>query len=80
VTDGTPGKEEKVAAKQSNTRKPKILESITGTDALAILKVLADGNKSLAQEIDAIAKALLNHVEAGRSGTKRANGTGIPRR
>jgi hypothetical protein len=53
----------KVAAKRRNTRKPQVLESITGTDALAILKVLAERHENLAQEIDAVAKELLSHVE-----------------
>ena len=48
---------------QRNTRKPKLLESITGADALAILKVLAKRDKNLAQEIETVAKALLTHVE-----------------
>lgn len=53
----------KVAAKRRSTRKPQVLESITGTDALAILKVLAERHENLAQEIDAVAKELLSHVE-----------------
>jgi hypothetical protein len=53
----------KVAAKRHSTRKPQVLESITGTDALAILQVLAERHENLAQEIDAMAKALLSHVE-----------------
>jgi hypothetical protein len=58
------GKQAKKAApKQASTRKANILESITGADALAILKVLADRNENLAQEIDAVAKGLFSHVE-----------------
>ena len=49
--------------KRGNTRKPKVLESITGNDALAILKVLAERHENLAQEISAVAKELLSHVE-----------------
>lgn len=58
------GKQAKKAApKQASTRKANTLESITGADALAILKVLADRNENLAQEIDAVAKGLFSHVE-----------------
>lgn len=53
----------KVAAKRHGTRKPQVLESITGTDALAILQVLAERHEHLAQEIDAVAKELLSRVE-----------------
>jgi hypothetical protein len=53
----------KVTTKRGSTLKPKVLESITGTDALAILKVLAERYESLAQEIDAVAKELLGHIE-----------------
>lgn len=53
----------KVAAKRGSTRKPNVLESITGTDALAILKVLAERHVNLAQEINAVAKELLSHVK-----------------
>jgi hypothetical protein len=53
----------KVAAKRHSTRQPHVLESITGTDALAILKVLAERHEHLAQEIEAVAKELLRHVE-----------------
>jgi hypothetical protein len=53
----------RAARKQSSIRRPNTLESITGTDALAILKVLAARNENLAQEIDAVAKELFSHVE-----------------
>jgi hypothetical protein len=53
----------KGAAKRRPTRKPQLLDSITGTDALAILKVLAERHENLAQEIDAVAKELLSHVD-----------------
>ena len=53
----------KVAATRRNTRKPHVLESITGTDALAILQVLAERHEHLAQEIEAVAKELLSPVE-----------------
>lgn len=53
----------KAAPKQSSNRKPNTLESITGADALAILRALAARNPNLAQEIDAAAKALFSHVE-----------------
>jgi hypothetical protein len=53
----------KVVVKRRPTRKPQMLDSITGTDALAILKVLAERHENLAQEIDAVAKELLSHVE-----------------
>lgn len=56
-------KKKQIAAQRSSTRKPKVLESITGNDALAILKVLAERDENLAQEIDAVAKELLSHVE-----------------
>lgn len=53
----------KVAAKRGSARKPKVLESITGSDALAILEVLADRHENIAKEIEAVAKELLSHVE-----------------
>ena len=49
--------------KQTSTRNANTLESITGADALAILKVLAARDKNLVQEIDAVAKQLFSHVE-----------------
>jgi hypothetical protein len=48
--------------KRRSTRQLKILESITGTDALAILRVLAERNEIVAQEIDAIARELFSRV------------------
>jgi hypothetical protein len=48
---------------QGSTRKPRVLQSITGTDALAILKVLGERHENLAQEIEAVAKELLSHIE-----------------
>jgi len=45
------------------TRKARTLELITGTDALAILEILAARSQNLAQEIDAIAKELFSDVE-----------------
>ncbi|MBI4529707.1 MAG: hypothetical protein HY695_38400 [Deltaproteobacteria bacterium] len=53
----------KAAPKQTSARRANTLESITGADALAILKVLAARNENLAQEIDAVAKELFSHVE-----------------
>ncbi len=53
----------KSASKQTGTRKPNILESITGADALAILKVLAARNERMAREIDAVARQLFSHGE-----------------
>ncbi len=53
----------KVATKRGSVRKPKVLETITGSDALAIIKVLADRHKNIAKEIESIAKELLSHVE-----------------
>jgi hypothetical protein len=55
----------KAPPKQTSTRKANTLESITGADALAILKVLAARNENLAQEIDAVAKDLFSLVEIG---------------
>jgi hypothetical protein len=43
--------------KRSRIPQLKILESITGTEALAILRVLVGRNESVAQEIDAIAES-----------------------
>ncbi|MEW6442580.1 MAG: hypothetical protein AB1640_16705 [bacterium] len=40
-----------------------ILESLTGSDALSILKILAERHDKLAQEIDAIAEELLPNVD-----------------
>lgn len=48
---------------KNRTRKPKVLESITGDDALAILEVLIGSDKNLAQKIDTIAQALFNDVD-----------------
>ena len=53
----------KVAVKRGSTRKPKVLESITGSDALAILKVLVERHDNIAKEIESVAKELLSHVE-----------------
>lgn len=53
----------KAAAKRKSARKPKILESISGSDALLLLKVLADRDQNLAKEIDAVARELLGRVE-----------------
>jgi hypothetical protein len=52
----------KGAGKGSSTRKPRIFESISGNDALAILKVLADRDDGVTQEIEAIARELFSHV------------------
>ena len=43
-------------------RKTKTLDSLSGSDALAIIKILSDRSPKLAQEIDAIARELLSHV------------------
>jgi len=40
----------------------RILESLTGSDALSILKILADRDERLAREIDAVAGELLGEV------------------
>lgn len=53
----------KVVAKRRSAQKSKALESMTAADALAILKVLAERHENLSQEIDAVAKELLGHVE-----------------
>jgi hypothetical protein len=53
----------KAAPKQTIASKANTLESITGADALAILKVLAARDANLAQEIDAVAKELFRYVE-----------------
>lgn len=44
-------------------QKSKTLESISGADAIAILKVLADRDNDLAQEIDTVAKTILGQVD-----------------
>jgi len=49
-------------AKGRSTRELKIIESITGTDALAILKTLAERNESVSLEIEAIARELFSHL------------------
>ena len=41
----------------------KILESITGSDALSILKLLAERDEKLVEVIDAAARELLGQVE-----------------
>ena len=43
--------------------KPNTLESITGDDALAILKVLAARDRRLAEEIEAVAKERFSSIE-----------------
>ena len=43
-------KKKQMAAKRRSTREPKVLKSITGNDALAILKVLAERDENLALE------------------------------
>ncbi len=55
----------KAVSKQSGNpgSKPNVLESITGDDALAILKVLTARNRSLGREIEAIAKERFSSVE-----------------
>ena len=58
-----PKQTKKSAPKRTSIRKANTLDSITGADALAILKVLAARDKSLAQEIDAVAIELFSHVE-----------------
>ena len=40
----------------------RILESLTGSDALSILEILADRDAGLAREIDAVAGELLGEV------------------
>ena len=49
-----------------NPRTPsrsRILESLTGSDALSILRILADRDERLAREIDAVAGDLLGEVD-----------------
>jgi hypothetical protein len=41
----------------------RILESLTGSDALSILRILADSDERLAREIDAVAGDLLGEVD-----------------
>ncbi len=53
----------KLAAEERPTSKSRTLGAITGSDALAILKVLADRHENLAREIDAVAQELLSPVE-----------------
>jgi hypothetical protein len=57
------------SAKKPPTRKrpaptSKILESITGSDALSILKLLAERDDKLVEVIDATARELLGQVDA----------------
>ena len=52
----------KAASKPGIPRETKTFESLSGSDALAILKILSDRSAKLAQEIDAIARELLSHV------------------
>jgi hypothetical protein len=52
----------KPASKPGIPQKTTTLESISGSDALAIIKILSDRNPKLAHEIDAIARELLSHV------------------
>lgn len=42
---------------------PKILESLAGSEGLAILKILAERHDDLAQEIEAIAEEMLREVD-----------------
>ena len=44
------------------SQEPSTLDAISGIDAIAILRVLADRDKKLSQEIDVIAKDLLGDV------------------
>ena len=44
-------------------RKSKVLESLSGTDALAILEFLAERHASFAEAIDAVAGELLSEVD-----------------
>ena len=46
----------------SKKRKPNTLDAISGTDALEVLRILANRDKELSKEIDAIAKDLLADV------------------
>lgn len=57
------------SAKRTTTRKraapaSKVLESITGSDALSILKLLAERDDKLVEVIDATARELLSQVDA----------------
>ncbi len=54
----------KVSTKKRSTQKSKVLESITGADALEILKVLAKRHEDIEKEIESIANELLGHVDA----------------
>ena len=44
------------------SQKPSTLDAISGIDAIEILRVLADRDKKVSQEIDVIAKNLLGDV------------------
>ena len=46
----------------SKKRKPEILDAISGTDAIKVLRVLANRDKELSSEIEAIVKELLADV------------------
>jgi hypothetical protein len=51
------------ATRRRATQKPKVLESITGSDGLLILKTLAERDQKMAKQIEAVARELLDHVE-----------------
>ena len=54
---------QKSSPKKRTAQKPRILESLTGSDALSILKILAERHDNLAKEIDTIAEELLREVD-----------------
>jgi hypothetical protein len=53
----------KAVSKPGTTCGPNTLESITPSDAIAILKILAARSQNLAQEIDAVARELLGAID-----------------
>src|SRR5260370_8314055 len=52
----------KPVVKTKSPSRSRVLESLTGSDALSILKILADRDERLAREIDAVAGELLGEV------------------
>lgn len=52
-----------IQGRGAKRRKPKMLESLSGPDALSILKMLAERDTSFAEAIDAAAEELLTGVE-----------------
>jgi hypothetical protein len=52
----------KPVVKTKNPSRSRVLESLTGSDALSILEILAERDEKLAREIDAVAGELLSEV------------------